>query len=266
MPKVRSSRELRCRRMMSSTVANAQLELELKGFTVLKDIFSKDDIVKMKDDYKIVNERAKSLIHSGKKYKREWTENNEAIESAYWKDGKGSLILQAGEKRYDYYRGFLHGIFEDGLINKVTKPPAVHELVDSNFRDDYVNYSGFIVSEPGSKHQYFHRDVNTLSNMDTSGRCLMGVDDFYFTTLIPLDDVTVENGATEFLVGSHRATTDSFHTLEREQVTCPVGSALLFNGKINHRGRGNESQTEKSVFYIVWHKLWYHEFRKGIDA
>jgi ectoine hydroxylase-related dioxygenase (phytanoyl-CoA dioxygenase family) len=253
-----------------SILTQNQMELETKGFTVLKDIFSAADIAEMKKDYAVVNNRAKKLITTTEKHRRVWTENNETVESAYWKDkagAEGGLVLQAGEGRYDYYKGFLHGIFEEGSANAgaVTKPPAVAELVDSIMCSDYVNYSGFIVSQPGSKHQYFHRDTNTLGNSDTSGRSLIGVDDFYFTTLIPLDDVTVENGATEFLVGSHRATSDTFGDLKTEQVTCPIGSALLFNGKINHRGRGNESQREKAVYYIVWHKLWYHEFRKGID-
>ena len=130
----------------------------------------------------------------------------------------------------------------------------------------------------------------------------MAVDDFYFTCLIPVTgDVTPENGPTEFLEvsecfhqychryfiltrrsalgcsapyplrsssqGSHRHCSDEFEGLEEAEVCCPLGSAVLFNGKINHRGKGNRSEKDdRAVVYAVYHKEWYNDqFRKGVD-
>ena len=51
--------------------------------------------------------------------------------------------------------------------------------------------------------------------------------------------------------------TTRFGQLERAYAQCPVGSALLFNGKMNHRGTGNASQADRPCIYTVYHKQWY---------
>jgi ectoine hydroxylase-related dioxygenase (phytanoyl-CoA dioxygenase family) len=95
-----------------------------------------------------------------------------------------------------------------------------------------------LMPPPHPAHRYWHRDTDTLSNKNSNGDVLMGVDDFYFTCLMPVSvDITLKNGATEFMVGSHRKTADEFPTLQPVQVCVKVGSALLFNGKMNHRGK-----------------------------
>jgi ectoine hydroxylase-related dioxygenase (phytanoyl-CoA dioxygenase family) len=45
-----------------------------------------------------------------------------------------------------------------------------------------------------------------------------------------------------------------------------LGNALVFNGKINHRGTANGSNADRPVIYRVFHKQWYNDqFRVGID-
>ena len=50
--------------------------------------------------------------------------------------------------------------------------------------------------------------MNGPSNTDGSydDSLVMKLKPFYYTCLIPLDDITEENGRTEFLVGSHHHT------------------------------------------------------------
>ena len=215
----------------------------------------------MKSDFELgALVKSQAMIEQTEKLERVWMENDEETRSVYWKgedeEGGKILILQAGVGRYDLYKGFEH--------DTVFEHPAILELVKSIMVDDYVHYSGYLLSEPMSSDQYFHRDTNTLSNRGTNGSVLIGVDDFYFTVLVPLDDVTEENGPTEFMVGSHRSTAP-FDGCLIERVKPMKGDALIFNGKINHRGTGNRSKVNKAVSYTVIHKLWYHEFRKGID-
>jgi hypothetical protein len=45
----------------------------------------------------------------------------------------------------------------------------------------YATRTGFVLSQPGSKAQYWHRDTDTLQRHGTDGRFLVDVDDFYFT-------------------------------------------------------------------------------------
>ena len=66
-------------------------------------------------------------------------------------------------------------------------------------------------------------------------------------------------------MGSHRTTSDSFSSLSTAQACAPVGSALLFNGKMNHRGLGNPGDVERPVIYCVFHKRWYSDwYRAGL--
>lgn len=258
----------RTKRGMSQLAENQETkdnlaELERDGFTVVSDVFSTEEIKRMQRDYATIKARAEDIMHHTEARDRIWQENGEETRSKYWKK-EDALILQAGEGRFDLWRGFKDGFF--GSLS-VLGNQKVENLISTLLVDDYTNYAGVILSLPGSKHQYYHRDTDNLQNKGSDGHCLMTVDDFYFTLLIPISvDVTKENGTAEFFVGSHRHTSDKFESLDRYQAECPVGSALLFNGKINHRGRGNDSLLDRPVIYLVYHKRWYNDsFRKGVD-
>jgi len=244
-------------------------ELERLGFTVVKDIFNIEEIERMKRDYEeVIKPRAHELVTTTEAHDRVWTENDTETRSRYWKghdavSGKIQLILQAGEGRYDLYKGFDQGFFaSETVVNNAKIEGIVKELLV----DDYSSYSGVIQSDPQSSDQYWHRDTSNLTNRGTDGSKLVLMDDFYITCLIPiLEDVTVENGATEFMVGSHRVAAGRFPELSLAQASVPLGSALLFNGKCNHRGKANESPRPRPVIYSVYHKTWYNDnFRKGV--
>ena len=133
--------------------------------------------------------------------------------------------------------------------------------------NNYDHYSGIIMSNPGSSDQYFHRDTDSLSNFNnTNGSILVQMDSFYYTVLIPITiDMTIMNGTTEFMVGSHRRPSYEFNELELKQLEVPLGSVLIFDGKINHRGKGNNSNDERPCIYQVYHKKWYNDqFRIGV--
>lgn len=238
-------------------------ELETIGYTVVSDIFSRQEVMQMQTDYMAIKMKAELILDSVQPLTRIWTENNEVTESRYWKKDE-NLILQAGERRYDLYKGFNSGFFSS---SSVVGNKTLDSIISRCLINNYTQYNGVILSYPGSGDQYFHRDTDTLSNTDTGGEALMAVDDFYFTCLIPVTgDTTPENGPTEFLEGSHRKAAKYFSSLQNTQVCVPLGSALLFNGKINHRGRGNRSEKDRSVIYSVYHKRWYNDqYRAGIQ-
>ena len=76
----------------------------------------------------------------------------------------------------------------------------------------------------------------------------------------------MENGATEIMFGSHQLASHDFDQCDVKQVTVPLGGALVFNGKLNHRGSANQSEQERPALYMVFHKKWYNDqFRQGVD-
>lgn len=252
-----------CRAANSIPLARHLDELETLGYTIVSDLFTRDELTQMQTDYSVIQSKAVDIIASVAPLPRVWTENNMMTKSRYWKKDE-NVILQAGEGRYDLWKGFNTGFFSSSSVVNNTK---LEPILSRCLVDNYAQYNGVILSYPGSGDQYFHRDTDTLSNVNSGGAALMAVDDFYFTCLIPVTgDTTPENGPTEFLAGSHRKTAEEFYALQSTQVCVPLGSALLFNGKINHRGIGNRSKSERSVIYSVYHKRWYNDqFRMGVD-
>ena len=158
----------------------------------------------------------------------------------------------------------MQGIF---ATDSVVYNPVIQKIAKEILVEDYTHYQGVVLSTAGSEAQYWHRDCNTLQNRSTDGRQLVTLDDFQFTVLFPcLVDVTLENGPTEFYAGSHKQASYEYDENSRCYAECPLGSALFFNGKLNHRGGANPSNEDRPVIYQVYHKLWYNDnFRKGVD-
>lgn len=236
-------------------------ELEVKGFTILPDIFTSKEVKKLQEDYLKVKQKAFDIVDNVAPSPRIWVDSGKSLQSQYWK-ADGKLIMQAGVGRYDCYKGFSRDIlpsWEDPLITKIMK-----ELLVS----DYTTYQGVILSDGSSQGQYWHRDVRPLQNKRSCGKEMVQLDDFLFTILIPcMVDVTLENGPTEFYAGSHRQSTDEFDDNNIEQVCAPLGSALLFKGKLYHRGMPNTSGVDRPVVYQMYHKKWYNDwYRAGVEG
>ena len=173
------------------------LDLELKGFTVVKDVFSNDEVSQLKNDYEIVKARAYEIMSTTAATPRVFFESNVETRSEYWKTNS-ELILQAGKGRFDLFLGFNKGSFASEFV---TNNKVIGAIVSKVLISDYSSYGGVVLSTAGSSAQYWHRDTDTLSNHDTSGSKLVTVDDFYFTCLIPISvPLTIENGAPEFMV------------------------------------------------------------------
>jgi len=84
-------------------------------------------------------------------------------------------------------------------------------------------------------------------------------------TLIALDPFTAENGATEVVPGSHRMTERVDQDVPTVTVEMPVGSLLLWEGAVWHRGGGNSTSNEyrRSInvnFNLAWLKQRENQF------
>jgi hypothetical protein len=161
----------------------------------------------LKKDFLKIRAKAYKMMRDNKPKPRIFAENSSKVTSVYWKQGK-NLIMQAGEGRFDFARGFDEGIFGQ---DTVTKNPKLQEIMRHVMKSGFTSYGGVVHSESGSKDQYWHRDTSTLQNERSDGQELAGMDDFYFTVLIPITvPVDRHNGPTEFMAGSHRLPAQKF--------------------------------------------------------
>lgn len=158
--------------------------------------------------------------------------------------------------RLDYRCGFTSTIF-----TQIAKPIA--GLVKGfSPRIDFRYYWGAIPSLGGSGPTDMHRDVYSILNT-IEGNDLDDLDinlpPYYLTVLIPLVEITDENGPTQFIKGSHkRPVVDE----SRQEIYSPLlspGDIVMFDGRTLHRGSANKTTEERVIAYITFVANWYHD-------
>mmetsp|Transcript_47674 Transcript_47674/g.116093 ORF Transcript_47674/g.116093 Transcript_47674/m.116093 type:complete len:395 (-) Transcript_47674:46-1230(-) len=174
------------------------------------------------------------------------------------RDG-GRVDIRYGLNRYPYNCGGL-------IYNSIVFPLVQAVLNGSNDEnDDSYNepiqllYAGITWGLPvgndqddkntsGHHHQKWHADGGHLfsSNQLPGGLTLPPhcINVFY-----PLVHLSESNGPTEFRIASHRFDQDknSNGKVVEFPLTCPAGGAVLFDYRIQHRGRANLLPKEKKL-------------------
>ena len=126
----------------------------------------------------------------------------------------------------------------------------------------YICDIGLLVTGTHANDGPWHRDTYNLngpSEPDGSydDSLVMKLQPFYFTCLIPLDDITDANGRTEFLVGSHHQTYAEAKDNPRVKHDVKAGSMVVFDGRMMHRACAHPSDHPRQMIYLVFHRDWY---------
>ena len=109
----------------------------------------------------------------------------------------------------------------------------------------YVAAAGFLINEPGSKAQNWHKD---------------GPDPGFINCFVPLIDLTEELGPTAFSLAiddSNNIDHEDDEDNDRKNVLVPMlnkGNILLFDYRTLHRGQGNTSNDDitRTLAYAVY--------------
>lgn len=158
--------------------------------------------------------------------------------------------------RLDFRCGFTAEIFHQVAepISEIIK--KMSPLIDFN------HYWGAIPSLAGAGPTNIHRDIYSLLNTtENVNLCHLDVQlpPYYFTVLIPLVEITRENGPTEFIKGSHKIEIVDEKNAEIYAPLTSPGDIVIFEGRTLHRGSANHSQHERMVAYITYTAEWYHD-------
>lgn len=164
--------------------------------------------------------------------------------------------------RLDYRCGFKANIFN------VVEKPIIQIIKQMSPNIDFRYYWGAIPSLGGSGPTNMHRDVYPMLNT-TKGFNLgshdINLPPYYFTVLIPLVDITAENGPTEFIKQSHhRPIVDESKEVTYIPLLLP-GDFLIFDGRTLHKGLANKTNEERLIAYITFIANWYHDQTFTID-
>ena len=158
--------------------------------------------------------------------------------------------------RLDYRCGFHSPLFDEIAQPVVSIVKKFSPLVDFRY------YWGAIPSLGGSGPTDIHRDVypflNNTGEYDLS-ELDVNLPPYYFTVLIPLVQITRENGPTQFIRGTHKKpiVDDSKETFYSPLLS--RGDMVIFDGRLLHRGSANQTQEERVIAYLTFIANWYHD-------
>lgn len=120
-------------------------------------------------------------------------------------------------------------------IGKVAKP-VLNKLWSEHSYN--VAAAGFLVNQPGSKPQNWHRD---------------GPDEGYIDCFVPLIDLNEEIGPTSLQPGTHVGNCVDYNQGEAVAPLLSKGDILLFDYRTIHRGQSNKStSTTRTLAYAVY--------------
>ena len=141
------------------------------------------------------------------------------------------------------------------LTNSIILP-----ILDANLGEDFIIASlSAVVSFPGAPNQHLHRDSTPLFSEDN--RIEKDLPPIAMVMLVPLIDFTTETGCTRVWPGSHHiAGLEHGLALGSLDPEVRVGSVLLTDGRLLHRGAQNLSNRVRPLFYLQFHRSWFRDF------
>lgn len=140
-------------------------------------------------------------------------------------------------------------------LNKIRTDERMVNLVREFIGEDVRQINNQVYFREAGDHDQFawHQDImfreTNIFNED--------VEDDYFQTIIAVDDINEENGAIEFIEGSHRAPMMSppqnLRVFERNglqgtKYTAKKGSVLIWSVMIIHGSEPNQSSQDRMTF------------------
>ena len=119
-------------------------------------------------------------------------------------------------------------------------------------------FSGVVLArggdgDGGGDDQEWHQDGGHL--FGTDGEDALHLPCHCLNVFIPLVAIDERNGATQFVLGTHRA--DCTSADSAAALLCDAGSCIVFDYRVIHRGSANRSQADRPVLYFTYSKPWF---------
>ena len=232
-------------------------ELDSKGFCIINDVFLPQEI----EEFKKIFQRCENHVHDvcrthppdPYEYIQLFEKETIVDMQSYCEDS----IIETAKGRYDVRTEKVKQEFK-----MIPETPIISNLMKECLQSRYLCDIGILVTNAHSTDGPWHRDTYNLngpSNPDGSydDSLVMKLNPFYYTCLIPLNDITEANGRTEFIQGSHRLTWNEAKGKEWVKHNVKAGSIVVFDGRMFHRACAHPSNHPRQMIYLVFHRDWY---------
>lgn len=142
------------------------------------------------------------------------------------------------------------------FLQKAPWMPIVQEILGKQV---VLIHKGMFLSMPGAERQTYHQDGPHLNKVVQKPCHAVNV-------FIPLVDLTLENGPTEFCLGSHVLGHEDFNEDCVQTPTVKAGTPVIFDYRLGHRGLANHSKSCRPLLYCTYAKAADgREFRDSVN-
>lgn len=255
--------------------------LETDGVVVIPRVFSKVQIESFRKAHDRNFARVANLISRAEQYEKPYRHDFDTKRyyvmphyQIYDDQGEGwEEVIEISPGRLDYTFGMNPDDSDEDSDDEESdsdatnvfasvdfqRPKILAQLMERMLKADFRSYAGALPSAGSSRDGPWHRDVYLMFDDETVDVNLPHP--YYYTVLIPLVAVDAQNGATQFLLGSHKQTCEQALSENRSyQPSAEPGDMIVFDGRICHRGRENKTDSDRTVLYMVWTKKWYNDY------
>ncbi len=113
-----------------------------------------------------------------------------------------------------------------------------------------------VISLPGAENQSLHKDTRALFPATPWQHALPNFCVQMIVPLVPLDTVV---GTTRVYKGSHTMPLQQAKALPSQDPIVPLGSCLLTDYRLGHRGLGNRSDQVRPILTIIFNRPWFRD-------
>jgi ectoine hydroxylase-related dioxygenase (phytanoyl-CoA dioxygenase family) len=224
------------------------------GFVVVEDLLDPATLSRMRDELTRIIENPESLPASLKEkilFERDHVKNNPQYYAGILSPEEcGFAVRQIGDL----------ALFDASFAELICYPPML-DVLETLFESSEFSFN-YLIGRPkaarvgnGISNGHFHRDtpfeeftaVNTV------------------IVIICLNDMMAENGATEFIRGSHQVSDeeakkacwrdveeDKLNLKEKVIICCGAGAGIFFNTKALHAAGHNRSDRPRHTILAEW--------------
>lgn len=250
-------------------VATIRAALEEDGVVLLRGLFTAARMEEFGEAYRAAWAKTQAALGGGEWVRRVYTRMEGPTfnldKSLYHKvahmevpqggEGAKTEVIRMGKGRYDFSHGMEGTVLDSDLL---LRPEPVRSVLSSflGAESEWLSYTGGLPVEGARGPGRWHRD--TYSLWEETGASDAAMPPWYFTMVAPLTSVGRDEGMTQFRLGSHLVPPERVHAMP---VGAPArlepGDALLFDGRVVHRGGRCTTAASREALYCVYHKFWY---------
>ncbi len=171
-------------------------------------------------------------------------------EQCFESRARAGAVLKVGDKRRMITLP-VQGVFDDA---RLYAPPALLACFETLLGPNpVINVFGCVVSKPGAKDQHTHTDYHGLfgSPLDYLAPS------YAINLFVPLIALDALSGSTQMWPGTHKKP----HAVPEDHVGIiphvPLGSAMLMDYRVQHRGTANRSAHMRPILTIAYSRCWF---------